>query len=215
MVANSRSVKMSKVGAHFFDWREQHKLQISCRHIRGVDNTTADALSRREWSCGDWRLNPQLLQRVVRQWQCNISTDLFASRWNTQTKRFFSWEYDERAIGVDSLSHAREGRDTFYAYPPHALLPRLLHKVTHERVHDMVLITPLFPQASWWPTLLQVTTEIPVVLPIRRWVTTNPVGNPSWTYTWPLLLRPKKVGPPGITWYRGEPGGPRGGPKYE
>jgi hypothetical protein len=48
MVANSRSLKMSKIGAAFFDWREQHRLELSCRHIRGIHNTEADALSRRE-----------------------------------------------------------------------------------------------------------------------------------------------------------------------
>jgi hypothetical protein len=49
-LANSRSLKMSKVGAQFFDWRERHQLQLSCRHIRGIFNTEADALSRHAWS---------------------------------------------------------------------------------------------------------------------------------------------------------------------
>jgi hypothetical protein len=187
MVANSRSLKMSKVGARFFDWREQHQLQLSCRHIRGVDNVTADALSRREWNSGDWRLDSQLLLRMLRRWNCNISIDLFASRWNTQAQRFFSWEYDEQAIGVDSLSHAWKGTGTLYAYPPQALLPRLLHKVINEGVYDMVLITPLFPHASWWPTLLQVVTAVPVVLPCSRWVTTDPAGKPAWSHKWPLV----------------------------
>ena len=106
MVANSRSLKMSKVGARFFDWREQHQLQFSCRHIRGIHNTEADALSRREWNASDWRLDSQVLARVLRQWDCTIDIDLFASRWNAQSSRFFSWEHDDRAMSVDSLSHA-------------------------------------------------------------------------------------------------------------
>ena len=187
MVANSRSLKMSKVGAQFFDWREQNKLQLSCRHIRGIDNTKADALSRREWNSGDWRLDTQLLRSILRQWHCTIDIDLFASRWNTQAKKFFSWEHDNKAIGVDSLSHAWDGTGTLYAYPPQALLPRILHKVINERVYDMVLVTPLFPHASWWPTLLQVGTAVPIVLPRRRWVTTDPAGNPSWSQNWPLV----------------------------
>jgi hypothetical protein len=186
-VANSRSLKMSKVGAQFFDWREQHQLQLSCRHIRGVDNTKADALSRREWNASDWRLDTPLLRSILGRWRCKIAIDLFASRWNTQAKRFFSWEHDDRAIGVDSLSHAWDEIGTLYAYPPQALLPRILHKVINERIYDMVLITPLFPHASWWPTLLQVGTAVPVVLPRRRWVTTDPAGNPSWTQNWPLV----------------------------
>ncbi len=88
---------------------------------------------------------------------------------------------------MDSLSHAWKGTGTFYAYPPQALLPRLLHKVINEGVYDMVLITPLFPHASWWSTLLQVVTAVPVVLPCSRWVTTDPVGKPAWSHKWPLV----------------------------
>ena len=188
MVANSRSLKMSKIGANFFDWREQNKLQISCRHIPGVDNTEADILSRREWNASDWRLDPGLLSRVLRGWNCTIAIDLFASRWNAQSARFFSWEHDDRAIGVDSLSHAWKWKSTLYAFPPQALLPRLLHKVIAEEVYDMVLVTPLFPHASWWPTLLQVSTGVPVVLPCQSWVTTDPLDSPSWFHAWPLVV---------------------------
>ena len=188
MVANSRSLKMSKVGARFFDWREQHQLQFSCRHIRGIHNTEADALSRREWNASDWRLDSQVLARVLRLWNCTIGIDLFASRWNAQSSRFFSWEHDDRAMGVDSLSHAWGWQDTLYAYPPQALLPRLLHKVINEGVFDLVLVTPLFPHASWWPTLLQVSTCIPIVLPRKSWITTDPAGSPSWFHKWPLVM---------------------------
>ena len=188
MVANSRSLKMSKIGADFFDWREQRQLEISCRHIRGIHNTEADALSRREWNAGDWRLDPGILRKVLRQWSCAISIDLFASRWNSQAPKFFSWEHDDKALGVDSLSHPWGWRTSLYAYPPPALIPSVLHKVINERVYDMVLVTPLFPHASWWPTLLQVSTSIPVVLPLRYWITTDPTGSPSWFHHWPLVV---------------------------
>jgi hypothetical protein len=188
MVANSRSLKMSKIGAKFFDWRERHQLRISCRHIRGIYNTVADALSRREWNASDWRLDSRTLGHVLRQWGCQIVIDLFASRWNAQTDLFFSWEHDDAAIGVDSLSHAWHWKQTLYAYPPQALLPRLLHKVINERVYDLVVVTPLFPHALWWPTLLQVSTSIPVILPGQSWITTDPVGSPSWLNSWPLVI---------------------------
>ena len=188
MVANSRSLEMSKIGAAFFDWRERRQLAISCRHIRGIHNTEADALSRREWNAGDWRLDPGILAQVLRQWVCTISIDLFASRWNSQAPEFFSWEHDNKAIGVDSLSHPWWWRTSLYAYPPPTLIPRILHKVINERVYDMVLVTPLFPHASWWPTLLQVSTSIPVVLPHRHWITTDPTGSPSWFHHWPLVI---------------------------
>jgi hypothetical protein len=188
MVANSRSLKMSKIGTEFFDWRERHQLQMTCRHIRGIHNGTADALSRQEWSAADWRLNPQLLAKVLRSWGCSVRLDLFASRQNTQSPRYFSWEHDSRAMGVDSLSHRWSWQETLYAYPPPALLPRVLQKVIRESVYEMVLVTPCFPQASWWPAVLQLSTTVPVVLPCRPWVTTDPAGLPSWYNKWPLVI---------------------------
>jgi hypothetical protein len=148
MVANSRSLKLSKIGTQFFDWRERHQLQLSCRHIRGIHNVTADALSRQEWSEADGRLNPQLLGRVLHHWGCKVARDLFASRQNTQSPHYFSWEHDSQAMGVDSLAHHWNWQDTLYAYPPQAILARVLQKVIRESVYDMVLVTPFFPQAS-------------------------------------------------------------------
>jgi len=187
MVACSRSIKMSKVGARFFDWREGARLQLSCRHLRGIYNVEADALSRQEWGEVEWRLNPGLLARVLRTWRCRIQRDLFASRQNTHAPHYFSWEHDFEAVGVDSLSHHWLWNDTSYAYPPTALLPRLLQKVIYEQVADMVLITPLFPSATWWPTVMQVSTTVPIVMPCRDGTTTDPMGTPSWKHAWPLV----------------------------
>jgi hypothetical protein len=52
----------------------------------------------------------------------------------------------------------------------------------------LVLVTPLFPSASWWPTLMQLGSAVPVVMPCQRWVTTNHMGVPSWTHAWPLVV---------------------------
>jgi hypothetical protein len=54
MVACSRSIKMSKVGARFFNWREGAQLQLSCRNLRGIYNVEADALSWQEWGEVEW-----------------------------------------------------------------------------------------------------------------------------------------------------------------
>ena len=99
--------------------------------------------------------------------------------------------YPEQASSRDRHIRNRKPRfrqTSLYAYPPPALIPRVLHKVINERVYDMVLVTPLFPHASWWPTLLQVSTSIPVVLPLRYWITTDPTGSPSWFHRWPLVV---------------------------
>jgi hypothetical protein len=49
-VAVSRSLRMSRIGAKFYDWEETTGLQLSYRHLRGVYNTEADSLSRHAWA---------------------------------------------------------------------------------------------------------------------------------------------------------------------
>ena len=186
-VAVSRSLQLSRLGAQFYDWAESAQIQLSFRHLAGIYNVEADELSRREWQEIEWQLDPTLIQRLQRQWKCHISRDLFASRQNTQHNIYYSWEHDFAAQGVDSLTHLWQWQDTSYAYPPTFLIPRVLQKLIQERVYDMILITPLFTLQSWWPILMQTLTEIPVILPMKPWITTNPAGQATYRHAWPLI----------------------------
>ncbi len=113
--------------------------------------------------------------------------DLFASRQNTQHPNYYSWEHDFAARGVDSLAHPWHWKSTLYAYPPTFLIARVMQKIIQERVYDMILITPLFSLQSWWPVLLETLIEIPIVLPMRPELTTDPAGRPTYKHTWPLM----------------------------
>jgi len=186
-VAVSRSLQLSRLGAQFYDWAETAQVQMSFRHLAGIYNVEADALSRKEWQEIEWHLNPSIVQRLQIQWKCHISKDLFASRQNTQHEEYYSWEHDFGAQGVDSLAHPWKWHQTVYAYPPTFLLSRVLQKVIQEHVYDMVLITPLFPLQSWWPILMETLTEVPIILPLKSWLTTDPAGQPTYSHSWPLI----------------------------
>ena len=186
-VAVSRSLALSRLGAQFYDWAENAQLQMSFRHLAGIYNVEADQLSRKEWQEIEWKLDPTVVGRLQHIWKCSISRDLFASRQNTQHERFYSWEHDFAAQGVDSLAHKWNWKQTIYAYPPTFLLSRVLQKIIHERVYDMILITPLFPLQSWWPLLMETLVEAPMILPAKSWLTTDPAGQPTYRHVWPLI----------------------------
>jgi len=186
-VAVSRSLALSRLGAQFYDWAENAQLQMSFRHLAGIYNVEADQLSRKEWQEIEWKLDPTVVGRLQQIWKCNISRDLFASRQNTQHERFYSWEHDFAAQGVDSLAHRWHWKQTIYAYPPTFLLSRVLQKIIHERIYDMILITPLFPLQSWWPLLMETLVEAPMILPSKSWLTTDPAGQPTYRHVWPLI----------------------------
>jgi hypothetical protein len=57
-----------------------------------------------------------------------------------------------------------------------------------DNVFDLILIAPLWPSQSWWPTnLMSLLTEIPLVLPQKPWITRDPGGRPTWYHAWPLV----------------------------
>jgi hypothetical protein len=120
-------------------------------------------------------------------WRCTIDIDLFASRHNTQVPTYYSWQHDFDAAGVDSLCHEWNWKATTYAYPPVFLVSRILQKILHDETHDLILVLPLWPSQSWWPTLMSVLTEVPIILPHRRWITSDPGGQPTWNHSWPLV----------------------------
>jgi hypothetical protein len=187
-VGVSRSLNLSRLGAKFFDWREETRVQMSFRHLRGIYNEEADRLSRVEWSELEWMLDRRLFQRILSAWNAEVSYDLFASRHNRQANSYFSWNHDFESLGTDSLSHQWSSlRGTLYAYPPNALISKVLQKVLLERVGDLILVVPLWPQQAWWPTLCSLLTEAPLLLPHAPWITTDPGLMPSWNHPWPLL----------------------------
>ena len=65
--------------------------------------------------------------------------------------------------------------------------PGLLQKVLTDVAHDLILILPVWPHQSWWPTLMGVLTEVPLILPHRRWITSDPSGQATWNHSWPLM----------------------------
>jgi hypothetical protein len=76
-VAVSRSLRMSRIGAKFYDWEEATGFQLSFRHLRGIYNTEADSLSRQAWAELEWKLDPGLFSRLQGIWHCKVTRDLY------------------------------------------------------------------------------------------------------------------------------------------
>ena len=148
-VAVSRSLRMSRFGAQFYDWTETTGLQFTFRHLRGIYNVEADSLSRQSWAELEWQLHPNLFARIQGLWKCSVRIDLFASRHNAQVKTYYSWHHDFNAAGVDSLHHSWHWKYTVYAYPPVFLVMRVLQKIIQEETSDVIMVLPLWPSQAW------------------------------------------------------------------
>jgi hypothetical protein len=106
-----------------------------------------------------------------------LDINLFAARHNTQLPRFFSYRPDPMAEAVDALSQEWTNL-SLYAFPPFILLGRVLRKIRTDKVHQAVLLAPIWPNQHWYPLLLEMITDFPVTLPQLPDLLESPAGDP-------------------------------------
>ncbi len=102
--------------------------------------------------------------------------DLFATAANAKVPAFYSRTAEPSACRGDSF-RADWSRGLLYMYPPIPLLHLALHKIRREEA-DVIAILPWWPRRGWFPLVLSLLVDLPVVLPVRPDVISNPQGLP-------------------------------------
>ena len=147
-----------------WNWAMKNGTRVFAEFIPGKDNVVADRLSRVKRDRMDWKLNPQVFERINDIWGPH-TIDLFASRLNKQLPRFFSWRPEPGAEAVDAFLQPWVNRKA-YANPPFPMIGRVLQKVLREQA-TITVIVPLWPSQAWFPTLKYLLTDWPILLPDR------------------------------------------------
>lgn len=128
---------------------------LSAVHISGRLNVLADTLSRSAGVIGtEWTIVHRALQPVWDLWGKPM-IDLFATRFNSRLPIFVSPVPDDRALHVDALDMSWTGL-LAYAFPPFALLQRVIRKAELERP-SLILVAPYWPSQVWFPDLLRLS----------------------------------------------------------
>ncbi|KAK3535012.1 hypothetical protein QTP70_001970 [Hemibagrus guttatus] len=108
-------------------------------------NWDADFLSRQVLKPREWFLHPQLVEIIWQIFGC-VEVDLFASKESTHWPLWYSLSHPA-PLGLDALVQTWP-RLCLYAFPPVALLPEVLARVHHDRVH-LLLVAPRWPDRVW------------------------------------------------------------------
>ena len=147
-------------------WAESRHIRLLPQCIMGSSNVTADALSRPNQVIGsEWTLHQEVVDQLVHRWPAMI--DLFATALTARLPVYFSPASDPRAAGTDALLQPWDDLQA-YAFPPIAIIRRVLLKLRSSKNCELTLIAPFWPQRDWFPDLLELLSDVPITLSDRR-----------------------------------------------
>ena len=145
-------------------WCSQRQVTLKARHIPGHLNVIADKLSRLGQTIQtEWSLLPEVFQQICKRWHLP-RIDLFATRFNHKLPQFVSPVPDSLAVAVDALTLPWEDLDA-YAFPPTAILGKVVEKLLGSPCKRLILIAPGWPNMPWFWDLVNMSSQVPLSLP--------------------------------------------------
>lgn len=145
-------------------WAAHQFASLRAVHVPGVLNRVADYLSRQKVLPGEWKLHPEVVERI---WETfgKATVDLFASEEASHCPLWFSLVDSTSPLGQDALAHDWP-KVLLYAFPPFPLIDHTLRRVLQEG-HRLLLVAPYWPARTWFPMLRRLCCGSPMRLPSR------------------------------------------------
>ena len=162
-MGGTQSLPMLEIAKRIWQYLMAHEITITAEWIPSHLNTVADWESRNVSDSAEWKLSTRVFQSICRL-MGKPDLDLFASRISHQVPKYFSWKADPDCLAVDAFrQHWKMGLP--YAFPPFCLITRVLRQVQNQAVERMILISPLWPTQPWFPLLMAMSIQVPLLLP--------------------------------------------------
>ena len=132
-----------------------HHGLVQCHSRRSQSPQSGDRVGMDPSSGGSRSTGPQMV------------IDLFATSLTARLPVYFSPASDSRAAGTDALLQPWDDLQA-YAFPPIAIIRRVLVKLRSSRNCELTLIAPFWPQREWFPDLLELLSDVPITLSSRK-----------------------------------------------
>ena len=160
-MGGTKNHQMTNIAKSIWSYLLGKGITCTAEYIPSELNVEADRESRAV-DFSDWKLDPKIFQKICAHLG-SPTVDLFASLLNHQISKYISWKPDPTSIATDAFQ--QNWSQMFpYAFPPFSLVGKTLKKVTLHCI-DMIIITPVWVSQTWFPLLLQMSIQNPLLLP--------------------------------------------------
>jgi len=168
---NSVLLKLSK---EIWKFLLERGITITTEYLPSKLNVIADRESRARIDSSEWKMCPKVFSQVCQKLG-TPQIDLFASRLTHQLPRYMAWRPDPYSQGTDAMQQIWP-QGFLYAFPPFCLINRVLQKVCREKISEIIIVTPTWHTQPWYPQLLEMSIERPLLLPKQNNLLKDPLG---------------------------------------
>ena len=162
----TRSSTLNSVAQEILRLCESNEVRLLPQFVPGRLNVLVDSLSRGgQILSSEWTLHMDVCLELFRRWP--VTVDLFATSLNHRLQVYFSPMADPQAAAVDAMIQSWDHLQA-YAFPPFGLIQRVLSKVRGSHNLELTLVAPFWPLRPWFPDLLDLLVDVPVLLPQCR-----------------------------------------------
>ena len=162
-IGTSHSRKRNNLTRDIWNWCITHGIFLTAARIPGAENVTADVESRKTRDETEWALDSAIFKKGTLRLRVHPEIDLFASRLNYKLKPFVAYQPDPEATAVNAFTISWKSY-SFYAFPPFTIITLVLQKIREEQSTGLIVV-PNWPTQPWWPCLMRIIIQSPVVLP--------------------------------------------------
>ena len=170
----TKSQEFLRVSKELWDFLLKHQIMITAEYLPGCLNHQADWESRNQKDSTEWKLCLQVFQKNCQK-VGQQKIDLFPSRLSNHLPAYYSWKLDPDSLALDALQQTWSHKH-LYAFPPFSLMHRVLRKVDLEKVHSVILITPIWQSQTWYPEVIRLSMKNRLLLPQHPNFLRNPQG---------------------------------------
>ncbi len=162
-----RNVRLAAQTEHFLGEALADGFHLRASRLTSKQNVAADRLSRLPCDVQDWKLHPAIFD-LIEQWVgTRFDVDAFATELNHQVVVFFSRFPQPGSAGVDALLQDWTRFHNLFLNPPFLdyIVLAVLEKLGREKIEEATLVLPLWPARPWWPLLVSMLADHPLVIP--------------------------------------------------